>query len=121
MNVRDWLHVNDHCAALWTVLTTGKTGETYNIGGQNEQANLHLVQQICDLIDEQKPSPGGHSRDLITFVPDRPGHDRRYAIDSGKIQRELSWTPTHSLQTGLRETVAWYLEHPQRARAPAHG
>ncbi|MDP1589025.1 MAG: dTDP-glucose 4,6-dehydratase, partial [Prosthecobacter sp.] len=93
MNVRDWLYVGDHCEALWTVLTNGKLGETYNIGGHNEKANLHLVQLICDLIDEFKPALGGNSRSLITFVPDRPGHDRRYAIDAGKIERDLSWTP----------------------------
>ncbi|MFN0076442.1 MAG: dTDP-glucose 4,6-dehydratase [Prosthecobacter sp.] len=109
MNVRDWLYVGDHCQALWTVLTTGKPGETYNIGGGNELANLPLVQQICDLIDEMQPDLGGHSRDLITFVPDRPGHDRRYAIDASKIQRELGWTPAHNFASGLRETVSWYL------------
>jgi dTDP-glucose 4,6-dehydratase len=109
MNVRDWLYVGDHCQALWTVLTTGQPGETYNIGGHNELSNLHLVQQLCDLVDEMKPSLGGHSRSLITFVPDRPGHDRRYAIDASKIQRDLGWTPAHTFETGLRETVAWYL------------
>ena len=109
MNVRDWLHVNDHCAGLWTVLTTGKAGEIYNIGAQNEQANLHLVQQICDLIDELKPELGGQSRNLITFVPDRPGHDRRYALDPGKISATLGWRPTRSFADGLHETVSWYL------------
>lgn len=111
MNVRDWLYVGDHCDALWTVLTTGKLGETYNIGGDNELANLHLVQQLCDLIDEMKPELGGNSRNLITFVTDRPGHDRRYAIDAGKIQRNLRWTPAHTFETGLRETVRWNLEN----------
>ncbi|MBE2286890.1 MAG: dTDP-glucose 4,6-dehydratase [Prosthecobacter sp.] len=109
MNVRDWLHVGDHCEALWTVLTTGKDGETYNIGGCNEKANLDLVQQICDLIDELKPELGGDSRNLITFVTDRPGHDRRYAIDASKIDRELGWKPAHSFESGIRETVTWYL------------
>lgn len=109
MNVRDWLYVGDHCGALWTVLTTGRLGETYNIGGHNEKANLHLVQLLCDLIDELKPELGGCSRDLITFVADRPGHDRRYAIDASKIERELGWKPAHSFESGVRETVAWYL------------
>lgn len=111
MNVRDWLYVGDHCQALWTVLTTGQPGETYNIGGHNELSNLQLVQQLCDLIDELKPSLGGDSRSLITFVPDRPGHDRRYAIDASKIQRALGWSPGHTFASGLRETVAWYLEN----------
>jgi dTDP-glucose 4,6-dehydratase len=111
MNVRDWLYVGDHCEALWTVLTSGKLGETYNIGGHNEKANLHLVQLMCDLIDEFKPELGGNSRSLITFVTDRPGHDRRYAIDASKIDRELGWRPAHTFETGIRETVKWYLEH----------
>ncbi len=111
MNVRDWLYVGDHCEALWTVLTAGKSGETYNIGGQNEQANLHLVQQICDVIDELNPTLGGNSRSLITFVTDRPGHDRRYAIDNAKIIAELGWRPSHTFEAGMRETVAWYLQN----------
>ncbi|MBK8039022.1 MAG: dTDP-glucose 4,6-dehydratase [Verrucomicrobiaceae bacterium] len=111
MNVRDWLYVGDHGEALWTVLTSGKLGETYNIGGHNEKANLHLVQLMCDLIDEFKPELGGNSRSLITFVTDRPGHDRRYAIDASKIDRELGWRPAHTFETGIRETVKWYLEH----------
>lgn len=120
-NVRDWLHVGDHCQALWTVLTRGKVGETYNVGGQNELANLHLVQQICDVIDELNPSLGGNSRSLITFVTDRPGHDRRYAIDSCKIQRELGWKPAHTFEAGIHETVAWYLDHQNEAGLAAHG
>ena len=111
MNVRDWLYVGDHCQALWTVLTAGKSGETYNIGGQNEEANLHLVQQICDVIDELNPALGGSSRNLITFVTDRPGHDRRYAIDNAKIVAELGWRPSHTFEAGMRETVAWYLQN----------
>jgi len=111
MNVRDWLYVGDHCQALWTVLTAGKSGETYNIGGQNEQANLHLVQQICDVIDELNPALGGNSRSLISFVTDRPGHDRRYAIDNTKIVAELGWRPSHTFEAGMRETVAWYLQN----------
>ena len=117
MNVRDWLYVGDHCEALWTVLTTGKLGETYNIGGHNEKANLHLVQLMCDLIDEFKPELGGNSRSLITFVTDRPGHDRRYAIDASKIDRELGWRPAHTFETGIRETVKWYLEHQDWVKA----
>ncbi|MBL9184863.1 MAG: dTDP-glucose 4,6-dehydratase [Verrucomicrobiaceae bacterium] len=117
MNVRDWLYVGDHCEALWTVLTTGKLGETYNIGGHNEKANLHLVQLMCDLIDEFQPELGGNSRSLITFVTDRPGHDRRYAIDASKIDRELGWRPAHTFETGIRETVKWYLEHQDWVKA----
>jgi dTDP-glucose 4,6-dehydratase len=111
MNVRDWLFVRDHCEALWQVLTRGKTGETYNIGGHNEWANLRIVELICDLIDELSPSLGGNSRKLITFVKDRPGHDRRYAIDAGKIQKDLGWVPAHRFEEGIRETVRWYLEN----------
>lgn len=111
MNVRDWLYVRDHAEALWQVLTRGRDGETYNIGGHNEWANLRIVELICDVMDELAPQLGGHSRRLITFVKDRPGHDRRYAIDAGKIQRELGWTPAHTFPTGLRETVQWYLSN----------
>ncbi|MFM2169278.1 MAG: hypothetical protein RIS79_3649 [Verrucomicrobiota bacterium] len=110
MNIRDWLYVGDHCEALWTVLTSGNPGEAYNIGGHNEKPNLHLVQLICDLMDEFKPDLGGKSRSLITFVADRPGHDRRYAIDASKIERKLGWLPAHTLESGIRETVKWYLE-----------
>ncbi|HZV32941.1 MAG TPA: dTDP-glucose 4,6-dehydratase [Verrucomicrobiae bacterium] len=109
MNVRDWLYVRDHAEALWQVLTRGKDGETYNIGGHNEWANLHIVQLICDLIDELAPQAGGNSRKLMTFVKDRPGHDRRYAIDASKIKRELGWVPAHTFEQGIRETVQWYL------------
>jgi dTDP-glucose 4,6-dehydratase len=111
MNVRDWLYVRDHAEALWTVLARGRTGETYNIGGHNEWANLRIVELICDLIDELAPQAGGNSRKLITFVKDRPGHDRRYAIDAGKIQKELGWVPAHRFEQGIRETVRWYLDH----------
>jgi len=111
MNVRDWLFVRDHAEALWLVLTRGTNGETYNIGGHNEWANLHIVQLICDLIDEMKPEVGGQSRSLITFVKDRPGHDRRYAIDATKIKHTLGWTPAHTFERGIRETVRWYLEN----------
>ena len=110
LNVRDWLYVRDHAEALWQVLTRGRTGETYNIGGHNEWANLHIVQLICDLVDEFKPALGGDTRRLITFVTDRPGHDRRYAIDATKIERELGWIPAHTFEKGIRETVRWYLD-----------
>jgi len=112
LHVRDWLHVDDHCAALWLGLTQGRAGQSYNIGGLNEIANLHLVQRICDLVDEIKPALGGNSCSLISFVADRLGHDRRYAIDATKMQQELDWSPKHTFETGLRETVAWYLDHP---------
>ncbi len=111
LNVRDWLYVRDHAEALWVVLTRGKTGETYNIGGHNEWANLHIVELICDLVDELSPQLGGRTRQLITFVKDRPGHDRRYAIDASKIQRELGWSPAHTFEKGIRETVRWYLDN----------
>jgi dTDP-glucose 4,6-dehydratase len=117
MNVRDWLYVRDHAEALWQVATRGKLGETYNIGGHNEWANLRIVELICDLIDEFKPELGGNSRKLITFVKDRPGHDRRYAIDAGKIQRELGWTPAHTFETGIRETVRWCLDNQPWVKA----
>jgi dTDP-glucose 4,6-dehydratase len=113
MNVRDWLYVRDHAEALWQVLTRGKLGETYNIGGHNEWANIRIVELICDLMDEFAPHLGGESRKLITFVKDRPGHDRRYAIDAGKIQRELGWTPAHTFESGIRETIQWYLNNQE--------
>ncbi|WP_395739462.1 dTDP-glucose 4,6-dehydratase [Prosthecobacter sp.] len=117
MNVRDWLHVGDHCEALWTVLTQGTPGGTYNIGGCNEHANLYLVQQLCDIVDELQPALGGNSRALLSFVADRPGHDRRYAIDATKLSFELGWKPAHTLEAGLRETVNWYLEHQDWVKA----
>ena len=117
MNVRDWLYVRDHAEALWVVLTRGRAGETYNIGGHNEWANLHIVQLICDLIDEMAPQLGGDSRKLITFVKDRPGHDRRYAIDATKIEKELGWLPAHKFEQGIRETVRWYLDNQEWVRS----
>jgi dTDP-glucose 4,6-dehydratase len=111
MNVRDWLYVCDHAEALWTVLRRGKPGETYNIGGHNEWANIRIVELICDLIDEMQPQLGGNSRTLISFVKDRPGHDRRYAVDATKIQNELNWKPAHQFEQGIRETVRWYLDN----------
>jgi dTDP-glucose 4,6-dehydratase len=111
MNVRDWLYVTDHADALWTVLNRGRLGETYNIGGHNEWANINIVKLVCDLVDEMKPELGGQSQKLMTFVKDRPGHDRRYAIDATKIKNELGWVPAETFETGIRKTVRWYLEH----------
>lgn len=110
-NVRDWLFVEDHCAALSRVLESGKVGETYNIGGDCEWKNLDLVKEICRLVDQRCSDPRLSPRtDLIKFVPDRPGHDRRYAIDASKIRRELGWRPSHGFESGLTETVQWYLD-----------
>jgi dTDP-glucose 4,6-dehydratase len=111
-NVRDWLFVEDHCAAIRTVLTRGRAGETYNIGGCNEKPNLELVHTICTILDELRPSnPVVPHKKLITFVKDRPGHDRRYAMNTGKIGRELGWAPRETFQTGIRKTIEWYLGH----------
>jgi dTDP-glucose 4,6-dehydratase len=113
LHVRDWLHVSDHCEALWRVLTRGRDGETYCIGGDNERPNLRVIELICDVIDELRPRRAKNSRSLITFVADRPGHDRRYAIDAGKTKRELDWRPCTDFEYGIRETVRWYLENQQ--------
>jgi dTDP-glucose 4,6-dehydratase len=110
-NVRDWLFVDDHAAALMLVARTGVVGESYNVGGRNEKTNLDVVQTICDILDEMRPSAGSY-RNLITFVADRPGHDLRYAIDCSKIERELGWRPQETFETGLRKTVRWYLDNP---------
>jgi dTDP-glucose 4,6-dehydratase len=111
-NIRDWLYVSDHCAALRRVLEKGRPGEVYNIGASNEKTNIEVVQRVCTILDELKALPGGRSyREQITFVRDRPGHDRRYAIDAGKIVGELGWKPAESLETGLRKTVCWYLDN----------
>lgn len=107
--VRDWLYVSDHCAAIRRVLEAGRPGETYNIGGWNEKTNLNVVHTICDLLDELQPKASGSYRDQIRHVKDRPGHDKRYAIDARKIERELGWKPAESFETGLRKTVSWYL------------
>ena len=107
-NVRDWLYVEDHARALRLVLEKGKTGESYNIGGHNERTNIEVVRTICSLLDELHPQGAPHDR-LITFVTDRPGHDKRYAIDAGKIERELGWRPQETFESGLRRTVEWYL------------
>jgi len=110
MNVRDWLYVEDHCEAIRTVLHHGRVGETYNIGGRGEHPNLHIVRTICSVLDELRPAAAPRTS-LITFVPDRPGHDRRYAIDCTKIESELAWRPQVSFEDGIRRTVTWYLDH----------
>ena len=111
-NVRDWLFVEDHCAAIRAVLRGGRPGETYNIGGNSERANIDVVTTICALVDEMSPDAAiGSREELITFVKDRPGHDRRYAIDATKISRELGWKPAEEFESGLRKTVRWYLDH----------
>jgi len=111
-NVRDWLHVRDHARALWSILTAGAPGETYNVGGDSERRNIDVVRAICDAVDARSPRRDGSSRrDLISFVADRPGHDARYAIDATKIKQALGWTPSFSFDGGLRDTVDWYLEN----------
>jgi dTDP-glucose 4,6-dehydratase len=121
-NVRDWLHVSDHCAGLRTVLQHGRPGHQYNIGASNELTNLAIVDQVCDVLEELSPSSTNptlrtagvaHYRALKRFVPDRPGHDLRYSVDATKLRRELGWRPEHSFQSGLRATVSWYIEHRQ--------
>jgi len=112
--IRDWLYVVDHCRGIRRVLEAGRVGETYNIGGWNEMANLDIVHIVCDLLDETRPREDGKSyREQITFVTDRPGHDRRYAIDATKIEQELGWKPQETFQTGIRKTIQWYLDNPE--------
>ena len=111
--VRDWLYVKDHCSAIRRVLEAGRLGETYNVGGWNEKANLEVVKIICSILDGLRPKPSGQYADQITFVTDRPGHDRRYAIDASKLERELGWKPAETFESGIAKTVQWYLEHPE--------
>jgi len=113
MQVRDWLYVKDHCSAIRTVLARGKVGETYNVGGWNEKPNIEIVHSVCRLLDELRPDAAGSYARLITHVTDRPGHDRRYAIDARKIELELGWRPAETFDTGIRKTVQWYLDHPE--------
>ncbi|CAB3758254.1 spore coat protein [Burkholderia sp. MSh2] len=110
-NVRDWLYVGDHCSAIREVLARGAPGETFNIGGWNEKKNLDVVHTLCDLLDTARPKATGSYRDLIAYVTDRPGHDRRYAIDARKLERELGWKPAETFETGLAKTVRWYLDN----------
>ena len=123
-NVRDWLYVRDHCEAIWTIIQSGKRGETYNIGGNSEMENIVIVEMICDILDHILPPPEGRPRrGLITFVKDRPGHDRRYAIDFTRLRQELNWSPRESLASGLRKTISWYIANRQwidRVRSGAY-
>ena len=111
LNVRDWLYVEDHARALGLILTKGRPGETYNIGGRNERKNIDIVRQICEWMDRLRPHKAS-CHDLITFVADRPGHDQRYAIDATKLETELGWRAQETLETGLEKTVRWYLDNP---------
>lgn len=122
LNVRDWLYVEDHCGAIISVLEKGKIGETYNIGGHNEKSNLDIVHRICDLLDIAKPRNEGKSyREQITFVKDRPGHDRRYAIDASKIKNELGWIPAETFESGIEKTIQWYLNNLEWCRHVCDG
>ena len=120
-NVRDWLYVGDHCDAIATVLQRGRVGQTYNIGGWNEKRNLEIVETICDIVDEMAGKLASSRRSLITFVTDRPGHDRRYAMDARKIERELGWRPKETFESGIRKTVKWYLENDEWVRGVTSG
>ena len=120
-NVRDWLYVGDHCDAIATVLQRGRVGQTYNIGGWNEKRNLEIVETICDIVDEMAGKLASSRRSLITFVKDRPGHDRRYAMDARKIERELGWRPKETFESGIRKTVKWYLENEEWVRGVTSG
>jgi dTDP-glucose 4,6-dehydratase len=120
--IRDWLYVRDHCSAIRRVLQSGKVGETYNVGGWNEKPNLDVVHTICSILDELRPKvSGGRYKDQITFVKDRPGHDRRYAIDARKLERELGWKPEETFETGIRKTVEWYLANQDWVRNVTSG
>jgi dTDP-glucose 4,6-dehydratase len=121
-NVRDWLYVEDHCRAIRGVLTQGRVGETYNIGGRMEKNNLEIINAICELLDDLRPNdPDVPHNKLVTFVQDRPGHDRRYAMDTRKIERELKWSPQETFESGIRKTVRWYLEHGEWVRNVTSG
>jgi dTDP-glucose 4,6-dehydratase len=114
MQVRDWLYVKDHCSAIRRVLEGGSLGETYNVGGWNEKPNIEIVKTVCALLDELRPRADGASyATQISYVKDRPGHDRRYAIDARKLEKELGWKPAETFETGIRKTVAWYLENTE--------
>ena len=114
LNVRDWLYVRDHCTAIWTIMKNGKRGETYNIGGDTEMENIRIVEMVCDILDEHPvPKRDSPRRELVEFVKDRPGHDRRYAIDFTKLTRELGWMPEESLESGIRKTIRWYLDNQE--------
>jgi len=113
LQVRDWLYVKDHCKAIREVLSRGRVGETYNIGGWNEKPNIEIIRMICGLLDELRPDPAGSYSRLITHVADRPGHDRRYAIDARKIEKELGWRPAETFESGIRKTIQWYLDNPE--------
>ena len=122
MNVRDWLYVGDHCAAIRLALAKGRPGETYNVGGSNERTNLDVVRTICRILDELRPAGNAKPYEsLITFVADRPGHDRRYAIDASKSSAELGWTPVETFESGIRKTVRWYLDHPDWVQGVVSG
>jgi dTDP-glucose 4,6-dehydratase len=112
LQIRDWLYVKDHCGAIRTILEKGRLGENYNVGGWNEKTNLDVVKTLCSILDEIKPKPDGAKYETqMVFVKDRPGHDRRYAIDATKLERELGWTPKETFETGIRKTVEWYLDN----------
>lgn len=122
LQIRDWLYVNDHCSAIRRVLESGRIGETYNIGGWNEKPNIEIVHTICDLLDELRPKADhGSYRTQIVHVPDRPGHDRRYAVDARKVERDLGWKPAETFESGIRKTVQWYLDNPGWVRAVQSG
>ena len=118
--IRDWLYVEDHARALYKVVSEGKVGETYNIGGHNEKQNIEVVHSICDILQQLRPKASSY-REQITFVQDRPGHDRRYAIDASKIQRELGWQPEETFETGIRKTIQWYLDNLEWCRRVQEG
>ena len=120
LNVRDWLYVGDHCSAISTVLEKGTPGEVYNVGGLSEKTNIDVVNTLCTIMDELHPKGAPHAR-LITYVKDRPGHDRRYAVDCSKLQRELGWSPAENFTTGIRKTVDWYLKNLEWAREITSG